>query len=184
MQFAVVIFPEIPINDIDAVRKRFDPQCGRIAPHITLVFPTSLTFGTEQLSEHLRQIAARWEPFPIRLHGLRREWTHWLVLDVPEGAAQIEGLHDALYTGPLADSLRGDVPYLPHLTLGVFRPTTDPAEASVLETRWKEAWTAASALPLDFTCTVWRISLLAISDKEIATVREFEFQGEPISLGG
>ena len=175
MRNAVVIFPDVPTSNIESVRRRFDPQYGRIAPHITLVFPTSLTVASEQLFGHLRQVAAHHEPFPIRLHGLRRESTHWLVLDVSEGAAQIRDLHDALYTGPLATSLRPDIPYLPHLTLGVFGGTANEASPLSAETRWQEAWSAATELSLDFACIVRRISLLTIAGtQDIAIASEFE----------
>ena len=175
MRYAVVIFPNVPTSDIESVRRRFDPQYGRIAPHITLVFPTSLTVGSEQLFGHLRQVAANQEPFAMRLHGLRRESTHWLVLDVAEGAAQIRDLHDALYTGPLAASLRPDIPYLPHLTLGVFGRAANQTEPPSEETRWQEAWNAATELSLDFACIVRRISLLTIAEtQDIAIAGEFD----------
>jgi 2'-5' RNA ligase len=178
MQYAVVVFPEIPTNDIDLVRRQFDPQHSTITPHITLVFPTSPTAGLQQLTEHVQQVVAPWNPFAIRLHGLRRESSHWLVLDVSEGADQIRALHDALYTGPFADSLRRDIPYLPHLTLGVFGPAASPNEAAAAEARWEEAWTAAAQVSLDFTCTIRRICLLAISEtRDITTVSEFPFMG-------
>jgi 2'-5' RNA ligase len=184
MQHAVVIFPQIPTSDIDAIRKRFDPQYGRIAPHITLVFPTSASLPSEQLSEHLRQVASTWVPFPIRLHGIRRESVHWLVLDVPEGADQIRALHDELYTGPLAGSMRRDIPYTPHLTLGVFSPVANQVEVASAELRWNEAWTAAVALRVDFVTTVGRVSLLTIAEtQEITTACEFAFGGERIGPG-
>ena len=175
MRYAVVTFPDVPTRGIESVRRRFDPQHGRVAPHITLVFPTSLTVASEQLFGHLRQVAAHHEPFPIRLHGLRRESTHWLVLDVAEGATQIRDLHDALYTGPLAASLRQDIPYLPHVTLGVFGRAATQTTPSSAETRWQEAWTAATELSLDFACMVRWVSLLTIAETQDITIAgEFE----------
>ena len=36
-----------------------------------------------------------------------------------DGYATISRLHDALYAGPLASHLRLDLPYVPHITIGI-----------------------------------------------------------------
>lgn len=41
-----------------------------------------------------------------------------MFLEVDRGRKQIEELHDRLYTGPLLQFLKEDIPYIPHVTVG------------------------------------------------------------------
>src|SRR6185437_8402610 len=102
-------------------RARFDPQHGRIAPHVTLVFGTE-RLDVESLSEHAATVTRGHPPFECEFLSTAvvrsgpGDASH--VFLVPrEGYGEIDRLHDALYGGPLAPDLRQDIPFLPHVTV-------------------------------------------------------------------
>jgi 2'-5' RNA ligase len=132
-----VIFalPDLAPKDtawIEAVRRRHDPQAALIAAHFTLVFPFDGADEAEVLT-HARTVCARASPIAFRLvsaMAVRDSLTPrshvFLTPDV--GTHEISALHDALYQGPLAPFLRGDLPYAPHVTVAAFEGQAD-AEA-------------------------------------------------------
>ncbi|MEQ8587214.1 MAG: 2'-5' RNA ligase family protein [Thalassobaculaceae bacterium] len=111
---------------IDALRGRhrgavFDPSMGA---HVTLVFPTEVTDPTSATS-HLATVAAETPPidlfFRAAMPWLDRYSAETYVYLVPDtGNGRLIRLHDHLYSGPFADVLRLDLPYVPHVTLGRF----------------------------------------------------------------
>jgi 2'-5' RNA ligase len=124
MPLYVVAFPHLAPKDlamVEDVRARFDPQHGRIAPHVTLVFATE-RLDVPSLSAHVGAVASGHSPFEcvFRLTAVVRgapgDASH--VFLVPrEGYAEIDRLHRALYAGPLAPDLRRDIPFVPHVTV-------------------------------------------------------------------
>jgi 2'-5' RNA ligase len=125
MALLVVAYPQIAVADyewIQAIRRQYDPQYARIEPHFTLVFPvanveqetfiTHVTARTSQISSI---------PFTIRCAMIVKDHfsplTH-LFLAPDEGFSALVKLHDLLYTGVLADVLRLDLPFIPHITVG------------------------------------------------------------------
>ena len=95
-----------------------------IRPHFTLVFACNAVDGHTYLA-HVAAVAARTAPvaFHCRYAMLGADahspCAHaYLVPD--EGYAALSLLHDALYTGALAEALRLDLPYTPHITVGTF----------------------------------------------------------------
>jgi 2'-5' RNA ligase len=109
---------------IETLRRRHDPQAAIIPAHVTLVFP----FETDDLpgiTDHINEVIASHGPIALRLSAYLAVRAHddsqshiFLVPD--QGRAEIEALHDALYEGPLASHLRGDIPFIPHVTIAVF----------------------------------------------------------------
>ena len=109
---------------IDAIRARHDPQHGRVEPHFTLVFPVQ--DATEAaIAQRAQALAATTPAIDFKLSAARAvadafsPRTH-IFLTPDEGDADIRTLHDALYQGELAASLRADIPYEPHVTVGAF----------------------------------------------------------------
>lgn len=121
---------------IETLRRRHDPQAAIIPAHVTLVFP----FETDDLptiAQHISHVVASHGPIALRLSAYLAVRAHdntqshiFLVPD--QGRAEIEALHDALYTGPLAGALRHDIPFIPHVTVGA-RRFHDEAEDLVRE---------------------------------------------------
>lgn len=111
---------------ISALRDRHDgayfhPDLG---PHITLVFPV------EDISEstavgHLHAVASDTPAFEALFRTVMPAKDDFspdtfLYLVPDQGFSGITKLHDRLYTGPFAEALRLDIPYVPHVTLGRF----------------------------------------------------------------
>lgn len=119
-QLAVVHF--IPLHDpaIEDVRQAYDPTSSLIAAHLTLVFPVPASIGVEGLRSHVQRVAAATASFDIRLRGVQLTADHRIFLLVRDGTEDVVGLHDALYTGILRPHLRSDIPFVPHVTLGLF----------------------------------------------------------------
>lgn len=130
MALAIVAFPEIPASErawMEGLRRTHLPSPDSdIAPHVTLVFPAAFNAG-DDLTMHMLGVAGSTQPFdavfriasPV-VDPLRGGWTVQLLPD--EGLSKLMRLHDFLYTGPVADHLSLDIPYVPHMTLA--RTTT------------------------------------------------------------
>ena len=93
-----------------------------LAPHFTFVFPTS-SVSESDLVTHVAGCAAqvRRIAFTLRSSLLVKDDssdTYYAMLTPDEGFSGVVKLHDKLYTGPLADYLRLDLPFIPHVTVG------------------------------------------------------------------
>ncbi|CAG0961138.1 Putative phosphoesterase YjcG [Anaerolineae bacterium] len=116
---AIVVFPKFEnIFHIEQLRKQFDPLAMTIEPHITLVFPFESDLLVESLQAHIRQAIQGLSPFPIRLHGITGSDDEYLFMNIKRGNDQLIELHDRLYSGILAEYLRVEHTYVPHLTVG------------------------------------------------------------------
>lgn len=118
-QYAIVAFPDTDaLETIEGVRRRFDPQAGLIAAHITFVFPFESAHSSMALRSHVARIVARVPAFQCQLEGVRIGDSEYLYLDVTEGRHHVLSLHERLYTGLLAEHWSPDRQYEPHVTLG------------------------------------------------------------------
>jgi 2'-5' RNA ligase len=123
MKLAVVAFPQLAVADrdwIESYRAAHDPQANRIAAHFTLVFPTdaSVDVVTPEIAMAARSMAPF--AFVTRRTKVVADGTQSHVFLVPdEGAAEIVALHNRLYSGVLRPYLRTDIPFVPHITIGV-----------------------------------------------------------------
>lgn len=107
---------------LEGFRREHDPQVDVVAPHFTLVFGCN-TLPEAVYSDHVGAIARA--TTAIRFHCRYamlgaddlNDWAYvFLVPD--EGNSEISLLHDRLYTGVLAQHLRLEFPYIPHITIG------------------------------------------------------------------
>jgi 2'-5' RNA ligase len=125
--FAVVAYPRLASADlswIEAQRRKYEAlsQHG-LPPHVTLVFPTA-DHNRQTLTNHLREQVSGLAPvrFVFRSAMVMPQNAgedHSCVFLVPdEGHAQLRRMHDQLYREPLNRSLRVDIPFVPHLTVG------------------------------------------------------------------
>jgi 2'-5' RNA ligase len=119
----VINYPTISAEDFDwiqQIREQHDPlYWSVVAPHFTVVFPV---FNLEEKAfiHHVAQVAKEIEAFDFVLRcavlgdDAFSDFTHvFLVPD--EGYSKIVKLHDRLYTGILANELRLDIPFVPHI---------------------------------------------------------------------
>jgi 2'-5' RNA ligase len=119
----VVAFPVFSDGDrkvVDGIRRSWDAQHARLAPHVTLVFATE-RLEAMALAAHVEanvRVAAFACVFRRTAVALDHfTGAHCVFLVADEGGPQIVQLHDALYTGPLVADLRSDLPYVPHVTI-------------------------------------------------------------------
>src|SRR5439155_21698747 len=90
-------------------------------PHITVMFPVPESNGEDKLVDQLGNVLRNTRSFTIQLQGLAKSPDDYLFLLVKEGKDAIVDLHTQIYTGVLGHLRRTDLPYVPHVTLGVFR---------------------------------------------------------------
>lgn len=113
------------LRTIDAWRAAHDPAGhALVRPHFTLVFACNAVDECTYLA-HVAAVAARSAAISFHCrYAMLGADAHsprahaYLVPDEGHGALSL--LHDALYSGPLADQLRLDIPYTPHITVGSF----------------------------------------------------------------
>lgn len=124
MALLAISYPAIAEPDwrwIQRIRQQHDPNYAIVDPHFTLIFPT---FDREQavFCEHVRTQAQEQPSIAITLRcaivvkDALSDATHtFLVPD--QGFSDLVKLHDKLYTHFLADQLRLDIPFIPHITV-------------------------------------------------------------------
>jgi 2'-5' RNA ligase len=122
MKRVIVAFPRFEAPDgverLSELRSRFDPLASLVAPHLTLVFPFEDGIGDRDLADHVEGAVAGARAFPIVLRGVTAHEGEYLFLNVRRGNDELIGLHDVLYTGPLARHLARTHTFVPHLTVG------------------------------------------------------------------
>lgn len=134
MALFVVAYPKLSQKDFDWIqtyRQANDPRFYEIvAPHFTLVFAVS-DISKESFSEEIASQAADASDFDveIKVATVSRDesgayYHEFLVPDV--GYSDIVTLHDKLYSGLLADHLRLDLDFIPHIGIG---KSDDPLES-------------------------------------------------------
>lgn len=168
MTYALIHYPNIDTNHINQFRREYDPLVELIEPHITLMFPVPDSIGRDNLVHHLENALAGWQPFPIHLQGFQVSWDDYLFLLLQEGNANIIRLHDEIYTGLLEEHWRKDIPFIPHLTLGVFSKGSTDLERALEE---------AKQLEVDHHCVLDKLHLVQVNDdkSKIVWSREFSF---------
>lgn len=170
MHYALVLYPEVGIGRIQETRRKYDPTFDVIGPHITVLFPVPEAVGEAELVSHIENVLRDWEAFEIRLGELAKSNDHWLFLTLEEGAREVKGLYQALYTGILAQYRRGDIEFVPHLGLGLFvkdRATYDwnkPQESEFDQQKHDAAIREAEALRLDSLWEARTLHLVKIPD--------------------
>lgn len=119
---SILIFPKFNnMEEINELRKKYDPLRDNVPPHITLVFPFASDIEKDELKRHVINSIKGIKPFPIRLQGISGEEGNFLFLNVQEGKNEFVELHNKLYTKILKKyfpEFLTKVDYLPHLTVG------------------------------------------------------------------
>ena len=162
MKRAIVLFPNFNnIDAIQAVRERFDPLAGYIAPHITLVFPFESALSTEELRIHMARALKGVKRFPVQLCGITGDFRDgYLFLNVKRGNDSIIDLHDRLYQGTLEPFLFRKVTYCPHITVGRLEQQTE----------FDQALEELAGFSEQFEAEIDRISVENIDSSERSTI--------------
>ena len=154
------------LRRIEAIRRRHDPHHALIPAHVTLVFGFE-TPDVATAAAHLAEIAGEQAVIALRLSAFLAvpdagaDRSH--VFAVPDqGRAEIEDLHDRLYSGPLAGQLRADIPFIPHVTVAA-RDHQDEAEDLVRELG-----------RIGMPGRLPRLELIAFDGTSVTTLRRFD----------
>ncbi len=106
---------------IDAFRNEHDPHATVVDPHFTIVFGCKAV-AEAAYNAHIASVAESTKQ--IRFHCRYAmlgaddiDETAYVFLVPDEGNSSISLLHDRLYTGPLAEHLRLEFPFIPHITV-------------------------------------------------------------------
>ncbi len=124
MYHALVHYPQIDTTFIEQFRNVYDPYSDMVQAHITFLFGIPDDIEMDQLEKHIQTILTAWASFPIQIKGIHKSWDHCLYLGIKNGHDLIIQLHDELYGGILTDFYRKDLPFDPHLGLGIFSKQT------------------------------------------------------------
>jgi 2'-5' RNA ligase len=89
-----------------------------------------------------------------------------LFLLIQEGNSSIIRLHDEIYTGLVADCWRKDLPFVPHLTLGVIGRDSRSRQHALEE---------ALQMGIDARCVFDQLSLVKVNADRSAIVWSREF---------
>lgn len=166
-QLFVFAIPEFSSEDlawIQDVRARFDPAFAIVDPHFTLVFPAH-PLSADELAAHVREHAGYRDRFQVSLTGIEvwdpgRGGEVNISLVPAQGFAEILELHDRLYTGILESSLRKDMPYRSHVTVGRFE---DAGAANRVVEELRDA-------EIDFTAQMAELTVASLNAGELSIV--------------
>ncbi|CDG64738.1 MAG: hypothetical protein PWQ15_1677 [Methanobacterium sp.] len=123
MSLLALAYPNISDKDyqwIQEFREENDElYYGRMEPHFPLVFPV-YNQRPETFIEEIKTRSSNHQriEFTIRCAVMEKDafTPYWHVLMVPdEGYSRLVKLHDDLYSGKLAEELRMDRPFIPHI---------------------------------------------------------------------
>ena len=140
---------------MQAFRKKYDPLWNTLAPHITLVFPFD-TITENEVIDHLNSVASKTQAFQIHLNDFMKSFDDYLFLIPTEGREKMHDLHDKLYTKVLLPHLRTDIPFIPHITIGLFRKK----DSQFQEKLYNVALVEAKTVGFEFRCTFDAMSLI------------------------
>jgi 2'-5' RNA ligase len=126
----VAAFPKLNLSSlawIAKIRKKVDPLFGIVAPHVTLFFPCTDVSSTTLKSHLSKKVIGRIRPFRLVFRSALvippsvPNKDSYLFLVPDEGFSEVLRLHDSIYSGVLARYHRKDIPFIPHMTVGVIR---------------------------------------------------------------
>ncbi|UFT98326.1 2'-5' RNA ligase family protein [Radiobacillus kanasensis] len=158
---SICIFPFFEnIDKLELWREKYDPLYGKIAPHVTLVFPFESELSSKMIGSHVSNALKEIKPFELEFSGFSVENDSFLFIDVERGYDTIVQLHNRLYTGILKQFLRKDLPFKPHLTIGRF----------VSDHACEEAFQVVSEENLTFQTAVTEVVVEVIEEDESSTV--------------
>lgn len=180
MYFALVYYPQIEHEGFHAFRDRYEPYSELLPEHVPFVFPVPENIGRDKLEAHIEQVVNTCKPFDAHFCTLEKTWDHWLYLGAKEGHDAIVELHDKLYKGILSPYLREDLPYYPHIALGLFSTeaydfNNPTAELTLDEEKYNSARKSFEKMGVDLWCTVDKLTLVGVNSDftECVDLRNF-----------
>jgi len=183
MYYALVHYSQIIHEDFQSFRRRYDPYAALLPEHITFIHPVPESIGRTKLEKHIENVIGSWKPFKAHFCSLEKTWDHWMYLGAKEGHDLVVELHDKLYEGILSPYLREDLPFYPHIGLGLFskegydfdNPT---AKLTLDEEKYRQARKEFVDLRFDLWCTIDKLTLVKVNAEytECTDIRSFMIQ--------
>ena len=180
MYFALVYYPKIEHEGFHSFRRRYEPYSELLPEHVPFVFPVPEVIGREKLETHIEQVVKTCKPFDVHFCTLEKTWDHWLYLGAKEGHDAVVELHDKLYTGILSPYLREDLPFYPHIALGLFSKEpydfNHPTAALTLdEEKYNKARQSFEKMGVDLWFTIDKLTLVSVNSDftECVALRNF-----------
>lgn len=169
MYLALIYYPAIEHQGFHEFRNKYEPYASLLPAHLPFIFPLEESFGLEKLKAHIAEVLKHWKAFDMHFCKLEKTWDHWLFLGAEEGNDKAIALHDELYQGPLKPYLREDLPYTPHIGLGLFseenydfhNPTS---ELTLDKDRYAKARKEFESLEFELWCSIDQLTLVRVND--------------------
>ena len=181
MSYVLVHYPEIKHEGFQSFRRTYDPYWELLPEHVTFIYPVPETIERLSLDAHIEDVLSRWEPFRVHFCTLEKSWDHFMYLGAKEGHELVVKLHDDFYEGILRPHLREDLPFYPHIGLGLFSKemydfNNPTAELSLDKDKYSRAVNEFEALGFDIWCTVDRFTLVQVNADftECHDLRDFQ----------
>lgn len=127
MSLTVIAYPNISAEDYDwiqRIRRQHDSKkYNAVKPHVTIIFPTT-KLDSDRLVKHVKNHLTGLGAFPVVFDSVRVvedfSKTYSQAFLIPSaGYNEICELHDLLYVDEMASELRSDIPFIPHLSVGI-----------------------------------------------------------------
>ena len=136
--FALVIYIPDPLGRFfDDLRRELAPRYKPRA-HVSVLPPRPLGVDWRVVSEHIRDLAGRWEPFAVEAAGIRVfPATNVVHIELGAGSAELAEMHAAMNSRDL--EFEEPFPYHPHITLAQEVSSGDVERVRDLAARrWQE----------------------------------------------
>lgn len=180
MWHALVYYPKLNHAGLNRFREKYDPSFPAYEEHMPFLFPVPDSIDPGRLAQHLDTILRSWKPFQVHFIGLIKSWDHWLLLGVREGAENVKKLHLEIYSDVLDPFHRKDLPFDPHIGLGLFASEDfdpfNPAKTELKEIAYMNAIAEADSQKFDFWCEVNKLDLIRGDDMltKPITIRKYK----------
>jgi 2'-5' RNA ligase len=169
-------YPTLSVGDravLDGYRSKHDlPKSRIVRPHFTMVFGLSDQDEAAYMG-HVETVAAKETAISFHCRyatlGAGSGDEPACVFLVPEGNSAILNLHDRLHTGMLAASLRLDLQYVPHITIGTC-------------TAWREAKILCdeiNAHAISMPGTIEALTVAVLESDELRDLSSFALRQNP-----
>ncbi len=180
MYFALVHYPNILHKGFQSFRQKFDPYSELLPEHVTFIHPVPEIVGQEKLEKHIETILKNWQAFDVHFCILEKTWDHWLYMGAKEGKELVVELHDEFYEGILRPYLREDLPFYPHIGLGLFSKeeydfNNPTAQLTLDKNKFKNAKKEFEDLGFEYRCTIDKLTLITVNSDftECYSLRDF-----------
>ncbi len=169
-----VAYPVLRNEDatfVEAFRQRYDPRVREVAAHFTLAFGCAAVPQRLYL-RHVEAVCKDSQAFDFACRYAMLSAGHddenaYVFLVPDEGLAALSLLHDAVNRGVLTPHLRLDVPYVPHITIGVM---TDRVVA-------KSLCDELNSKGVDISGRVQALTVIELDESGVGAIEAFALGG-------